>query len=165
MRILDGARGFLRCRSHADDETFSPDYLRILQKKETDGGGPSGWPEPKSNCGNVDVIPTADTAGEVRVATGRIQEKLMKPVNVLSCSTTRPMPFRMVRMPMRGRSVFMMITSIGWLLQRKALVSYSPTSDASMPFPSRKLSLGFPTLNLAYRREISFLIVRFGFKT
>lgn len=57
-----------------DDETFSPDYLRVLRKKATDGE--SGLPEPKSNCGNVEVIPTADTAGEVRMAADRIQEKL-----------------------------------------------------------------------------------------
>ncbi len=57
-----------------DDETFSPDYLRILRKKAMDGE--IGLPEPKSNCGNVEVIPTADTAGEVRMAADRIQEKL-----------------------------------------------------------------------------------------
>lgn len=57
-----------------DDETFSPDYLRVLRKKAMDGE--IGLPEPKSNCGNVEVIPTADTAGEVRMAADRIQEKL-----------------------------------------------------------------------------------------
>lgn len=57
-----------------DDETFSPDYLRVLRKKAMDGE--IGLPEPKSNCGNVKVIPTADTAGEVRMAADRIQEKL-----------------------------------------------------------------------------------------
>ncbi len=57
-----------------DDEMFSPDYLRVLRKKAMDGE--IGLPEPKSNCGNVEVVPTADTAGEVRMAADRIQEKL-----------------------------------------------------------------------------------------
>lgn len=57
-----------------DDETFTPDYLRILRKKEIDSGG--ALPKLKPTCENVKVIPTADAAGEVRMAADIIQEKM-----------------------------------------------------------------------------------------
>ena len=57
-----------------DGETFTPDYLRILKKESINGK--TRLPEPQSECGSVDVVPTADAAGEVRVAADRIQTAL-----------------------------------------------------------------------------------------
>lgn len=78
-----------------DDETFTPDYLRILQQEKIDDK--TALPDPEASCGNIELIPAADAAGEVRMAADRIQEALkVTPADEILLTARDLSPYRAI---------------------------------------------------------------------